>query len=169
MTCDSELDCIEDNSGNNKGGDRQTRGQRPFFTLTGLNNVLLFSKWDEYLDCIQFSESISQILRQSHHLTQGQKRFRICESIFDSDYTGKFAFWCTLQWQKLICAKRSVSGCCCYCWPPWPWCQQPLAATNAPGDLPTGAPTSPRYDHFCSFFSTIPNPQVEKYMWLICP
>ena len=42
MTCDSELDCIEDNSGNNKGGERQTRGQRPFFTLTGLNNILLF-------------------------------------------------------------------------------------------------------------------------------
>ena len=42
MTCDSELDCIEDNSGNNKGGERQTRGQRPFFTLTDLNNILLF-------------------------------------------------------------------------------------------------------------------------------
>ena len=42
MTCDSELDCIEDYSGNNKGGERQTRGQRPFFTLPDLNNILLF-------------------------------------------------------------------------------------------------------------------------------
>ena len=82
MTCDSELDCIEDNSGNNKGGERQTRGQRPFFTLTGLNNILLFQIEMNTWIASSSLKAFSQLLRQSHHFTQEQKRFRICETQF---------------------------------------------------------------------------------------
>ena len=97
MTCDSELDCIEDNSGNNKGGERQTRGQRPFFTLTGLNNILLFQIEMNTWIASSSLKALVNFLDKATTLHKGKIIQTHTHRITISDNTGKFAFWCTLQ------------------------------------------------------------------------